>query len=104
MVAVAVMEQRCATCRFWAHPEPEYEFGDITLGRCAAVPMRSTLKEDAIAAAGVDSDDWDAGEAALREALKLQKALVRDASAYFAALDTTPDFGCVLHEAPDGAA
>ena len=81
---------RCKTCKHWVPPETEY--GEVPgTGRCKKVPQYWSVTE------------WD--EEYEHRILKQKyigvTAFVQDGSDYSAILKTLPDFGCVMHEAPN---
>lgn len=90
----------CASCRHWTFEEPDWEFEALQLGKCGAIQMRSSIIDAALTAAGLQSHHRyePKGEAAAEKALLAAKAIAVDGSGYYAALRTTADFGCTLHE------
>lgn len=66
----------CKRCKHWRKAEPRKHDPDPIHGDCQRVPHR-----------------WDGFHVSPRE------AIVEDASGYYAALKTGPDFGCSLGEA-----
>lgn len=86
--------ERCDTCAHWNFDERDGEFDGLRMGRCAGIRQR----EDIIEPARAITDDWDAREAEERRLLVEAKAIAVDGSGYYAAVRTTPDFGCALHK------
>ena len=82
---------KCKTCAHWGFVDKEYRELPL-LGVCKAVPQLW------------DATEWsaEAGERIVRKKYAGRLAFVEDGSAYYAALRTFADFGCVQHLAiPD---
>ena len=76
----------CKTCKHW---ERDDGFGELPeAGKCKAVIQLW------------DATEWneDGDGISLRKEYVGKLAFVRDASYYYAALHTLPEFGCVQHE------
>lgn len=83
---------RCETCRNWSNAEPDWQFDQLIMGRCAAIRQREDILEPAR-----EIEDWDAREVEEGRLLSAEKAIAVDGSGYYAAIRTRGDFGCVLH-------
>lgn len=91
---------RCDQCQHWKAPEHDFDEG---FGKCGAVEQRETIKDRPFVGEGKrrrdEFHDWDEVERLEVEAMEAAKARVVDGSAYYAALETRADFGCVLFKA-----
>jgi hypothetical protein len=92
---------RCETCVHWSASSDDWQCEKAGFGECKRIILLDRVTDQAAKAFRAQGrrvwDNADELGAAELELLKIAKAVCVDASSYYAALRTAPDFGCVLH-------
>lgn len=90
----------CGTCRHWEQGN-DWKERAAGMAVCRAIKMRDRVEDSAHEGFDRWGEGWEVVTARETAALQAAKAVAVDGSSYYAAIMTTADFGCVLHEPTD---
>jgi hypothetical protein len=91
----------CRECRFWRDPVVAYRCSDVGFKECFAIKSRQDIEDEA----GLTEEeklkgyDWELQEKKELAAIRAAGAYTVDASDYYSALFTGPEFYCCRFEA-----
>lgn len=92
--AAAETRPHCKTCLHW--DDIDLDLG--VMGRCKRVRHSTAVRDEMQERENFWDLPYEESRRIEREGLAAQKAVAWDGSGYAAGLNTTADFGCVLHE------